>query len=67
MRLGVHKSLATKFCTLVPNIVGEIITVLLLSAKNVYQCICTKQKALDVSKVHRSLQNWGSQHRTSFI
>jgi len=59
MRLGVHKSLATKFYTLAPNILGKIVAILLLSTKNVYQYICTKQKALDMSEVNRSLQNCG--------
>ena len=59
MRRGVEKSRATKFCTLAPNILGKIIAFLLLNTKNVYQCICIKQKALDISEVHRSLQNCG--------
>jgi hypothetical protein len=65
-RRGVHKSRATKFCTLAPNILGKILAIFLLNKEKLYHCICNKQKALDM-RFTGHYKIVGSQHRTSYI
>jgi hypothetical protein len=43
----------------VPNILSIIIVFLFLTYNNVYQFVCTKQKAPDNARIYRSLQNCG--------
>jgi hypothetical protein len=44
---GVHKSWATKFCTVAPNISSIIIAVFFLPYEDVCQFTCTEQNAPD--------------------
>lgn len=55
--VGVHKFWVTKFCIGAPNNFSVIIAVLFLTHKNMYQFMCTEQKASDNSDVRRSLHN----------
>jgi len=55
---GVHISQATKFCTVVPDIISIIIT---YTHKNVYQFSFSEPKATQNSDVHGPLTNfWAS-------
>jgi hypothetical protein len=58
---------ATKLFMVAPNSFSVIMAVLFLTYKNVCQFTCTEQRAPGKSKVHRSIQKYGSVQGPCFM